>query len=67
VPVVREHYYFAVRESMLRSAPLAALRSALAGPIFRELVGQMTGYVAKHSGELERVDRTRRRRGSTAK
>lgn len=67
VPVAREHYYFAVREAMLRSAPIAALRSSLAGPIFKELVGHMTGYDAKHSGHLERVDRSRRRRGAAAK
>jgi len=67
VPLAREHYYFAVREAMVRSAPIAALRSSLAGPIFKALVGHMAGYDAKHSGELERVDRSRRRRGATAK
>ena len=56
VPVAREHYYFAVREAMLRSAPIVALRHSLTGPIFKELVSHMTGYDATHSGELERVD-----------
>lgn len=56
VPVAREHYYLAVPEAMLRSAPIVALRHALTGPIFKELVSHMTGYDATHSGELERVD-----------
>jgi molybdate transport repressor ModE-like protein len=65
VPLEREHYCFAVRESMLRSAPIVALRQSLAGPIFRELVGQMTGYDAKQSGDLEGVEVGRRRRVAT--
>lgn len=63
VPVAHEHYCFAVREAMVRSAPIVALRQALTGPIFKEMVSHMTGYDATHSGELERVDRARRRRG----
>ncbi|MGB5103147.1 MAG: substrate-binding domain-containing protein [Steroidobacteraceae bacterium] len=64
VPVAHEHYCFAVREAMVRSAPLVALRQALTGPIFREMVSHMTGYDATHSGELERVDHARRRRAA---
>lgn len=61
VPVVRERYYFAVREVMLRSAAIIALRSSLAGPVFRDLVDRMPGYDATHAGRLERVARGRRR------
>lgn len=61
VPVVRERYYLVLREAMLRSAPVVALREALTGPIFRELVGHMPGYDATHAGKLERVDGNRRR------
>lgn len=61
VPVAREHYCFAVRAAMLRSPAVAALRGALTGPIFRELVGRMAGYDATHSGALERPTGVRRR------
>lgn len=67
VPVVRERYYFALREAMLRSDPIVALRDALTGPIFRELVGHMAGYDATRAGRLERVDGNRRRRASSAR
>jgi molybdate transport repressor ModE-like protein len=55
VPVVRERYYFAVREAMLHSPAIVALRDALAGPVFMGIVGHMVGYDATHSGSLERV------------
>lgn len=55
VPLVRERYYFAVREALLASPAVSALRESLKGPVFRELVGHMAGYDAKHSGELERL------------
>lgn len=62
VPLVRERYYFAVRAAALRSSAIVALRTALKGPIFIELVGQMAGYDARHSGELEPIPgRTRSR------
>lgn len=62
VPLARERYYFALRETMLRSPAMIALRDALKGPIFRELVGQMAGYDAGHSGELEPLPGGARRR-----
>jgi molybdate transport repressor ModE-like protein len=55
VPLARERYHFAVREALLASPAMAALRASLKGPVFRELVGHMVGYDATHSGELERV------------
>jgi molybdate-binding protein len=61
VPVAREQYWFAVREAMLRAAPIVALRSWLTGPTFQELVGRMNGYDATHTGELVRVDGIRSR------
>jgi len=61
VPVVRERYYLVVRDTLLRSAPIAALRESLAGPIFRQRVGRMVGYDASHAGELERIGGYRKR------
>ena len=62
VPVVRERYFFVVQETLLRSAPIVALRDSLAGPVFKELVGHMTGYDATHAGKLQSVAGTSRRR-----
>ncbi|HSN69970.1 MAG TPA: substrate-binding domain-containing protein, partial [Steroidobacteraceae bacterium] len=66
VPMVRERYYLAVRAQALRSPALIALREALAGPVFRKLVGRMTGYDASHAGELERLA-VRGRRNATSR
>ena len=61
VPLVRERYYLVVRQSMLRSEPIAALRESLAGPVFKQLVGRMAGYDATNAGKLETVPRPRKR------
>jgi putative molybdopterin biosynthesis protein len=61
VPVARERYYFVVRETLLRSAPIVALRDSLGGPVFKELVGRMVGYDAARAGSLERIDGRSRR------
>jgi len=66
VPLVRERYYLAVREALLVSPAVAALRQSLKGPVFQELVGRMAGYDAQHAGELERVRSVRRRQAAAA-
>jgi putative molybdopterin biosynthesis protein len=57
IPLVRERYYLAVRESPLNSPGVVALRESLKGAVFKELAGQMAGYDPAHSGELEPATR----------
>ncbi len=50
VPVVREHYYFAARSTVLRQPRLRALLARINGSAFQELVNGLAGYSA--SGAL---------------
>lgn len=61
VPLARERYHFAIRDALLLTPAIVALRESLRGPVFRDLVGHMAGYDAKHSGELERIRPVHRR------
>ena len=46
VPVVQEHYYFAVRGPALRQPRLQALLAQLEKPAFQKLINKLPGYSA---------------------
>jgi molybdate transport repressor ModE-like protein len=55
IPVAREHYFLACRESLLGSEPGQALLRLLRGKGFRALVAKLPGYDASRAGEIQTV------------
>ncbi|HEX9179932.1 MAG TPA: substrate-binding domain-containing protein [Burkholderiales bacterium] len=55
IPVAREHYFLACRETLLRGEPGRALLKLLLGRGFRNLVATLPGYDASGSGTILEV------------
>lgn len=55
LPLVREHYYFALRRDALEEPRMRQLIELMRRPAYHGLVAALPGYDVAHTGELEEI------------
>jgi len=56
LPLVTEHYYFCLPQSLMKTAPVKSLLSLLRSRKFRDQVNRLDGYDADAAGDIVHID-----------